>query len=174
MTARTTGSSTIADDELTTLAENTQAITEVSEIGAMRGARARRMHEDPVRVPDLFHRTRNFCPSRRDQLDRTRGHAHADFEPSARYDTERDSFPYKNALGSRRWPMDVHARESGSPMRPHIVAPTLTKCRGQEFSPTGRGGRFVTFGTGQYENRRTLTFITMPSATNVVSTLEPP
>ena len=27
--------------------------------------------------------------------------AHADCEPSARYDTKRDSFPYKNALGSR-------------------------------------------------------------------------
>ena len=52
---------------------------------------------------------------------------HSGEGPSARFDTERDSFPYKYALGSRHWPMDVHARESGSPMRPNPVAPTLRK-----------------------------------------------
>src|SRR6202000_3375994 len=60
-------------------------------------------------------------------LDRSPTSAHALREPSARYDTKRDSFPYKNALGSRPWPMDVHARESGSPMRSFSVAPPLRK-----------------------------------------------
>jgi len=73
--------------------------------------------------------------------------------------------------------MDVHARESGSPMRSNSVAPTY-ESREREFSSTGRsGGSFFLSGgraDAQYENRRTLTFITSPSAAAVVSMLEPP
>ena len=69
--------------------------------------------------------------------------AHADQRTFCAVRHGEKSFSYSHVPGSRLWPMDVHARESGSPMRSSSVAPTYESRTGDSLRPAEAGVRSI-------------------------------